>query len=125
MRRYLNEDYRTDLMDEAEELYSDNIEAFEDAFETIMNVNVNDVDDSDPDEGFWAICTDEDIENIIELTKQNIYGDSGVNKNTYEFTDTQISLILRAMEMWSDPSFSRDREESAIAKEIVRYLNKY
>jgi hypothetical protein len=48
-----------------------------------------------------------------------------VNKNTYEFTDTQISLILRAMEMWSDPSFSRDREESAIAKEIVRYLNKY
>ena len=125
MRRYLNEDYRTDLMDEAEELYSDNIEAFEDAFETIMNVNVNDVDDSDPDEGFWSICTDEDIENIIELTKQNIYGDSGVNKNTYEFTDTQISLILRAMEMWSDPSFSRDREESVIAKQIVRYLNKY
>ena len=125
MRRYLNEDYRTDLMDEAEELYRDNIEAFEDAFETIMNVNVNDVDDSDPDEGFWSICTDEDIENIIELTKQNIYGDSGVNKNTYEFTDTQISLILRAMEMWSDPSFSRDREESAIAKQIVRYLNNY
>lgn len=125
MRRYLNEDYRTDLMDEAEELYSDNIEAFEDAFETIMNVNVNDVDDSDPDEGFWSICTNDDIENIIELTKQNIYGDSGVNKNTYEFTDTQISLILRAMEMWSDPSFSRDREESAIAKQIVRYLNNY
>lgn len=42
MRRYLNEDYRTDLMDEAEELYSDNIEAFEDAFKTVMNVNVND-----------------------------------------------------------------------------------
>lgn len=125
MRRYLNEDYRTDLMDEAEELYSDNIEAFEDAFETIMNVNVNDVDDSDPDEGFWSICTDEDIENIIELAKQYIYGDSGVSKNTYEFTNKQISLIARAMEMWSDPSFSRDRQESAIAKQIVRYLNKY
>lgn len=125
MRRYLNEDYRTDLMDEAEELYSDNIEAFEDAFETIMNVNVNDVDDSDPDEGFWAICTNDDIYDIIELTKQNIYGEEGASKNTYEFTNEQISLIARAMEMWSDPSFSRDRQESVVAKEIVRYLNRY
>lgn len=125
MRKYLNENYRTDLMDEAEELYSVNIEAFEDAFETIMNVNINDVDDSYPNEGFWAICTNDDIYDIIELTKQNIYGDSGVNRNTYKFTDTQISLILRAMKMWSNPSFSKDREESVIAKQIVRYLNKY
>ena len=125
MIKYLNENYRTDLMDEAEELYGDNIEAFESAFKTIMNVDINSVDDSDPDEGFWSICTDDDIRDIIELTKQYIYGDSGVTKNTYEFTNAQISLIARAMEMWSDPSFSRDREESAIAKQIVRYLNEH
>lgn len=126
MKRYLNEDYRTDLMDEAEELYTpDTAAEFEDAFQTVMEISINDVDDSDPDEGFWSICTNEDIKNIIELAKQYIYGEEGASKNTYEFTNEQISLIARAMEMWSDPSFSRDRQESAVAKEIVRYLNKY
>ena len=45
MIKYLNENYRTDLMDEAEELYGDNVEAFERAFKTIMNVDINSVDD--------------------------------------------------------------------------------
>ena len=126
MRKYLNEDYRTDLMDEAEELYTpDTVSEFEDAFKTVMGINIEDVDDSESDEGFWSICTNDDIENIIELAKQYIYGDSGVSKHTYEFTDKQISLIKTAMEMWSDPSFSRDREESVIAQQIVRYLNNY
>ena len=124
MRQYLNEDYRTDLMDEGEELYMTHTEEFEKAFETVMGMRLDEVDDS-YDDGYWSDCTNNDIKNIIELTKQYIYGNSGVTKNTYEFTNAQISLIARAMEMWSDPSFSRDREESMIAKEIVRYLNKY
>ena len=83
---------------------------------------VNTLPDDDPDEGFYsnlstseltAVLNDIDI-TIDELTKDN--------KTTIELTNQELNLIKTAMEMWSNPSFSKSREESDIAKDILNKL---
>ena len=49
-----------------------------------------------------------------ELTKDN--------KTTIELTNQELNLIKTAMEMWSNTSFSKSREESDIAKDILNKL---
>ena len=83
---------------------------------------VNTLPDDDPDEGFYsnlstseltAVLNDIDI-TIDELTKDN--------KTTIELTNQELNLIKTAMEMWSNTSFSKSREESDIAKDILNKL---
>ena len=40
----------------------------------------------------------------------------------FELTNQELNLIKTAMEMWSNPSFSKSREESDIAKDILNKL---
>ena len=83
---------------------------------------VNTLPDDDPDEGFYSnLSTSEliavlnDINNVIDnLTKDN--------KTTIELTTQELNLIKTAMEMWSNISFSKSREESDIAKDILNKL---
>ena len=83
---------------------------------------VNTLPDDDPDEGFYSnLSTSEliavlnDINNVIDnLTKDN--------KTTIELTNQELNLIKTAMEMWSNTSFSKSREESDIAKDILNKL---
>lgn len=83
---------------------------------------VNTLPDDDPDEGFYSnLSTSElaevldDINNVIDnLTKDD--------KTTIELTTQELNLIKTAMEMWSSPSFSKSREESSIARDILYKL---
>lgn len=83
---------------------------------------VNTLPDDDPDEGFYSnLSTSEliavlnDINNVIDnLTKDN--------KTIIELTTQELNLIKTAMEMWSNTSFSKSREESDIAKDILNKL---
>ncbi len=83
---------------------------------------VNTLPDDDPDEGFYSnLSTSEliavlnDINNAIDnLTKDN--------KTIIELTTQELNLIKTAMEMWSNTSFSKSREESDIAKDILNKL---
>ena len=83
---------------------------------------VNTRPDDDPDEGFYSnLSTSEliavlnDINNVIDnLTKDN--------KTIIELTTQELNLIKTAMEMWSNTSFSKSREESDIAKDILNKL---
>ena len=83
---------------------------------------VNTLPDDDPDEGFYSnLSTSEliavlnDINNVIDnLTKDN--------KTTIELTNQELNLIKTAMEMWSNTSFSKSREESDVAKDILNKL---
>ena len=97
-------------------------EFVEKEIEKITGKSVEDLPDDDPDEGFYsnlstseliAVLNDIDI-TIDELTKDN--------KTTIELTNQELNLIKTAMEMWSNTSFSKSREESDIAKDILNKL---
>ena len=88
----------------------------------ITRKSIESLPDNDPDEGFYSnLSTSElaevldDINNVIDnLTKDN--------KTTIELTTQELNLIKTAMEMWSSPSFSKSREESDIARDILDKL---
>ena len=97
-------------------------EFVEKEIEKITGKFAKDLPDDDPDEGFYsnlstseltAVLNDIDI-TIDELTKDN--------KTTIELTNQELNLIKTAMEMWSNTSFSKSREESDIAKDILNKL---
>ena len=97
-------------------------EFVEKEIEKITGKSVEDLPDDDPDEGFYSnLSTSEliavlnDINNVIDnLTKDN--------KTIIELTTQELNLIKTAMEMWSNTSFSKSREESDIAKDILNKL---
>lgn len=97
-------------------------EFVEKEIEKITGKSAEDLPDDDPDEGFYSnLSTSEliavlnDINNVIDnLTKDN--------KTTIELTTQELNLIRTAMEMWSNTSFSKSREESDIAKDILNKL---
>lgn len=97
-------------------------EFVEKEIEKITGKSAKDLPDDDPDEGFYSnLSTSEliavlnDINNVIDnLTKDN--------KTTIELTTQELNLIKTAMEMWSNTSFSKSREESDIAKDILNKL---
>ena len=97
-------------------------EFVEKEIEKITGKSVEDLPDDDSDEGFYSnLSTSElttvlnDINNVIDnLTKDN--------KTIIELTTQELNLIKTAMEMWSNTSFSKSREESDIAKDILNKL---
>ena len=97
-------------------------EFVEKEIEKITGKSAKDLPDDDPDEGFYSnLSTSEliavlnDINNVIDnLTKDN--------KTIIELTTQELNLIKTAMEMWSNTSFSKSREESDIAKDILNKL---
>ena len=97
-------------------------EFVEKEIEKITGKSVEDLPDDDSDEGFYSnLSTSElttvlnDINNVIDnLTKDN--------KTIIELTNRELNLIKTAMEMWSNTSFSKSREESDIAKDILNKL---
>ena len=97
-------------------------EFVEKEIEKITGKSAEDLPDDDPDEGFYSnLSTSEliavlnDINNVIDnLTKDN--------KTTIELTNRELNLIKTVMEMWSNTSFSKSREESDIAKDILNKL---
>lgn len=88
----------------------------------ITGKSIESLPDDDPDEGFYSnLSTSElaevldDINNVIDnLTKDD--------KTTIELTTQELNLIKTAMEMWSNTSFSKSREESSIARGILDKL---
>ena len=97
-------------------------EFVEKEIEKITGKSAEDLPDNDPDEGFYSnfstselIAVLNDINNVIDnLTKDN--------KTIIELTTQELNLIKTAMEMWSNTSFSKSREESDIAKDILNKL---
>ena len=97
-------------------------EFVEKEIEKITGKSAENLPDDDPDEGFYSnLSTSEliavlnDINNVIDnLTKDN--------KTTIELTTQELNLIKTTMEMWSNISFSKSREESDIAKDILNKL---
>lgn len=77
-------------------------------------------DDSDPDEGMYANLS------TSQLTKLKDYLDSSSGYSSggfsYEFNESEVNVLIEAMENFSDPAFTKDREMSRIAKRILDKL---
>lgn len=94
----------------------------EEEIQKIAGKSQDELPDNDPDEGFYANLSKFELEmvlNDIETTIKNLTKD---NKTTIELTNKELQLVKTAMEMWSDASFSKSREEADIAKDILNKL---
>ena len=77
-------------------------------------------DDSDPDEGMYANLS---TSQLIEL-KDYLDGASGYSSGgfSYEFNESEVNVLIEAMENFSNPAFTKDREMSRVAKRILDKL---
>lgn len=77
-------------------------------------------DDSDPDEGMYANLS------TSELQRLKTYLDGGQDEYsggfTFEFDRNELNVLIEAMENFSQPSFTKDREMSRIARRILNKL---
>lgn len=77
-------------------------------------------DDSDPDEGMYANLS---TSQLIEL-KDYLDGASGYSSGgfSYEFNESEVNVLIEAMENFSNPAFTKDREMSRVAKRMLNKL---
>lgn len=121
MAKYIRCSYdRNSLIDYIDENYNteDNYEVLDNAWSTLFP-SVSQ-DDSDPDEGMYANLS------TSELQKLKTYLDGGQDEYsggfTFEFDGNELNVLIEAMENFSQPSFTKDREMSRIARRILNKL---
>ena len=83
---------------------------------------VNTLPDDDPDEGFYSNLSTSELKAVLDNINATITKITKDDKITVELTGQQLNLIKDAMKMWSNTSFSKSREESDIAKDILNKL---
>ena len=121
MAKYIRCSYdRNSLIDYIDENYNteDNYEVLDNAWSTLFP-SVSQ-DDSDPDEGMYANLS------TSELQRLKTYLDGGQDEYsggfTFEFDGNELNVLIEAMENFSEPSFTKDREMSRIARRILNKL---
>lgn len=121
MAKYIRCSYdRNSLIDYIDENYNteDTYEMLDDAWSKLFP-SVSQ-DDDDPDEGMYANLS------TSQLTKLKDYLDdsSGYSSGgfSYEFNESEVNVLIEAMENFSNPAFTKDREMSRVAKRILDKL---
>lgn len=97
-------------------------EFVEKEIEKITGKSAKDLPDNDPDEGFYSNLSTSELKAVLNDINATIAELTKDNKTTIELTNQELNLIKTAMEMWSNTSFSKSREESDIAKDILNKL---
>lgn len=89
------------------------------AIEQVTGMDPDYLDDSDPNEGMYADISTEDLQEIWNV----LYGKKDIiNIKKYTISDLtyeEYALIQSAVEMFSDPAFSKSRRDASIAKHIM------
>lgn len=88
----------------------------------ITGKSIESLPDNDPDEGFYSNLSTSELAEVLDDINNVIDNLTKANKTTIELTPRELNLIKTAMEMWSSPSFSKSREESDIARDILDKL---
>lgn len=121
MAKYIRCNYdRNSLIDYIDENYNteDNYEVLDNAWSTLFP-SVSQ-DDSDPDEGMYANLSTSELQRLKTYLdgRQDEYSGGF----TFEFDGNELNVLIEAMENFSQPSFTKDREMSRIAKRILNKL---
>lgn len=121
MARYIKcSSDRNSLIDYIDENYNteDNYEmldtAWRDLFPSVSQ------DDSDPDEGMYANLSTSQLTKLKNYLDGASYYSSG--GFSYEFNASEVNVLIEAMENFSNPAFTKDREMSRVAKRILDKL---
>lgn len=116
-KKHLNAS-RASIIDQIEEFYEDDWELVESLLEDVSGASMDDMRDDDEDEGFYAnFSTDTLTEVLRRLTKP-------AKAYSLPLTREEKNLLVDAMRQWSEPSFSKNKRESVIAKNILRKLDR-
>jgi hypothetical protein len=115
--------FRNDMIDRIEDNYSENPGLVDSAIMQVMMWTPQDLeqmDDSDPDEGFYANFTNSDLQQILSILEEE--DNESRYTITLKVTAYEESVLRDAMESYSDPSFTKDRDMSTAARHILRQL---
>lgn len=111
---------RNSLIDYIDENYNtaDNYEVLDNAWSTLFP-SVSQ-DDSDPNEGMYANLSTSELQRLKTYLdgRQDEYS----GRFTFEFDGNELNVLIEAMENFSQPSFTKDREMSRIARRILNKL---
>ena len=125
MIRKLNENMsRSHLIDAIDDIYSYDEDKVDNAISKVLNVPVDKLDvyldDSDPSEGFYSNITTSQLQQIYDIIT-----DAGSRSFNLSLNKSELYVLIDAMQNYSDPSFTKDREMSSTAKDILRRLREF
>lgn len=92
-------------------------------FDVLHLDDIEQLDDSDPNEGFYAEISTPDLREIKRRIDESKFDDQDTFDIT--FTAKELSILRNAMEDYSNPAFTKDREMSRVARGILNKLNEY
>ena len=123
MVRKLNENMsRSQLIDTIDDIYSHDTDGkVDNALSKVLNVPVdklgNYLDDSDPNEGFYSNITTSQLQQVYDIL-------TGADSRAFNLSlnKSELYVLIDAMQNYSNPSFTKDREMSATAKVILNRL---
>lgn len=114
---------RASLIDQLNEVYeSDAYEDVESALAQAAGFSESEMEhlsDADEDEGFYANFTTQQLEKALDILNGNV----SESDAKLPLTVAEIQVLKRAMEDYSQPSFTKDREMSRVATQILKKLN--
>lgn len=114
---------RNAMIDKIDEIYNNDGERVDNAIMQVMmwsQQDLEDLDDSDPNEGFYANFTNSELRQILSILEKEDNEDRYTI--TLEVTAYEESVLKDAMESYSDPSFTKDRDMSTAARHILQQL---
>ena len=122
MIRKLNENMnRSQLIDAIDNIYSYDDGKVDNAISKVLNVPVDKLDvyldDSDSSEGFYSILTTSQLQQVYDIIT-----DAASRSFNLSLNKSELYVLIDAMQNYSDPSFTKDREMSNTAKTILNRL---
>lgn len=114
---------RNAMIDKIDDIYNNDYERVDHAIMQVMmwsQQDLEDIDDSDPNEGFYANFTTSELQQILSILEKEDNEDRYTV--TLEVTAYEESVLKDAMESYSDPSFTKDRDMSTAARHILQQL---
>ena len=119
-----NQGFRNSLIDDIDDIYNDGGSSRVD--KAIMQVkgwssdDIMEMDDSDPDEGFYSNFTTDELQRILNILRDE--DDEERYTVTLKVTAYEESVLKDALENYSKVHFTKDSDMSRAAKNMLRQL---
>lgn len=109
---------RASVIDQIEEFYNDDWELVESLLTSVSGKSMDHMPDDDEEEGFYANFSTDELEEVLRrLTEPG-------EEYSLPLTREEKRLLVDITLQWSQPSFSKNKRESVIAKNILRKLDR-
>lgn len=114
---------RNQIIDKLDMYYPDYYTDIENILSSISGYNLEDLSDEDPDEGFYVNFSTQELRDTLEEFESYINGVKDNEQYTFTFSLSQVRAIRTALEDFSNPSFTKDRELSKKCREALRSID--